>query len=1034
MLKKYGIITLLWVAILVLGVVQYVPVTAKAVGTQSISGFVVNQNNVPVPDQSTFKGVSVQLYSASSSSIIASNITSLGGYFSFNVQPGYYQVMVPPQIVMQPTGNVFYAEQNASPAAVYVGMNSNVTLNFVVNGTPVNSYVHGTIYIPNAPAISTIPIMLYDKANNYVLNGNAIYNGTKNAWLYNISAYNGQFVLEVNYPGYSQFNSTNIVINVPANKGVYYNATILPTFIQGYIKNTADGTINVNDINVTIYNSTYGFVYHSFIAGPSPYYTISAFPGNFTMFLSANGYMTNVSNVVVSNKGTTQNIELVPLTHEAQFIVNTTFGNFKNSSRNNVSISEYSYYTNAYSFTSLNYSFIHYLPAQIALAFSGGKSIVLNNKTNSSFENWIKSNGPIYYPPQNMLNINQSYFANATKNVNLTITMSKNGISVSMPSTVFISTSSIPKSRIYNISTSFRYPHSTSLYQYNFYTTPGFVLTQYNTPDATVSPINGTWVNFSMVPKKESQPTGFAVFTVKQIKNITAIVNITAPFFGIQNIINSTAKNYTVIVKTDENVTFSAQNSLVPVGNITKYIWNFGNNKTSVVTTYKTNYTYSIAGIYNGSLTIVGSGNETNTTSFKVWVAGTKPFITYHANVTKESNPKILFVKSFQSVTFNATGTYSMITNKTKGIILNYTWAFGNKTISSTTPGNISFTFIPYGSYKNYTNISGKIYNFHGWLYNASLRVYDVAGNLNITNFTVVVNDTQKPVPVINITNSKGIGITSAVEGSTEYFNASHSYEANGGIITKYLWNITYSNKTVFYKTTSVKFSKVLPAAVQPYKVTLNVTTLAGKSANTTVTFVVTINTTIRPIIQISNLTAPSLQVGNPATLSVIITNVGGVNSTADNVSVIFNISNSIINTPSQVKFYTTSGSFLGQGKINLKYNETVKAEVTWTPSKAGTFNLGVNVTASNEWPTDYQSTKNTMLITVTVSQSWLYQNIVYIAVGIVIIVVIVVIYFLYRRKMGGSKVPTKKSNLKEWKPEPKIKDNKTDKDIKKKQ
>ncbi len=1038
-------LTIVGIVLLLLASTLYITGNTKATGVQQLTGYVYNQNGLPVPNIQNFPGIVIKLYSAATGSIVAVNETVNGGEYSFNVQPGYYKIIIPSQTLTLPNGvEVTYTPTTTMMNYVYVGLNDNVSVGPLhVYEHKMTSYVRGTVLLPGITSpTQSLSVKLYDISNNYELTTTAMYNGTLKLWNYNITTYNGTFAVESVYPGYSPFNSGVVTVNVPVNSGVYYNITMNTTFIEGYTTSMSNKNIVVSNMNVTLYNTSYHMLYNVYIPGKTSYYSIGAFEGNFTMFVSANGYNTNVSNVKVTSSGyVSRNVVLTPLNHTEKKIANITVGNFGNASeRNNITLNEFEYISQAYSFTSLNYSYIHYLPAQIALSFSGGSTINLNTTINSSFKSWLTSRGPFYVPSQNNLNVNGTPFVNISKATtgnltNASINLLPDGsVAISYNNMSYGSLTSISASDSYNLSTVFTHPHSTGLLLYNIrLSNKSYVVTNYSVSNAVVSSNNNRWYNFTLKPEKNSAVSSVAYFYIQKIKNITAIANVSASFFGVGNVLNSTRNNYTVIVKKNENITFSAQNSIVPVGNITEYSWSFGDKNVTNTTKPTIIHTYKNAGKYNGTLTITGSGGQVNTTKFYILVDGAPPTVIYHANVTKGTNPRVIWVKWGETVSFNTTGSYDTINNGTlhRGKILNYTWIFGNKTISTSVNGSISYTFLAYGHYLNYTMIGTKNITFHGWKYNASLKVYDVAGNLKISNFTVLVNDTQLPVPIINITNSEGVSVTSVLEGTHIKFNASSSYEAGGGVIRSYKWTISYTNNNTVYLNKSVStFTITLPPAIAPYKVLLNVTTLAGKYANTSVLFTVSVNKTLTPILQVSNLTAPSnLQVGSSAVLSVLITNVGGVNSSAENISAIFNVSGNVINSASSVSFYSTNGTLLGQGlSFKLLYNKTVKAEITWTPTKAGTSTIGVNVTCLNEWSPDYLTTKNSMSITVSVAQSTLYDAAIYGGVIAVIVVIIVVIYFIYRKKMSPKLSGKKKGDkVQEWKgPSNKDKSNKT--------
>jgi len=126
---------------------------------------------------------------------------------------------------------------------------------------------------------------------------------------------------------------------------------------------------------------------------------------------------------------------------------------------------------------------------------------------------------------------------------------------------------------------------------------------------------------------------------------------------------------------------------------------------------------------------------------------------------------------SDQTVTEGATVTFDGSKSLPSGSITAYSWSFMYNGVNQTLKGeNPTFTF----------NIPG--------IYVVTLVVTDSNGASQPVTVTITVNNTSKPVAVINIEGiSKGQSVPA---GQPITFNGTGSYELNNGTIAKYLWQV----------------------------------------------------------------------------------------------------------------------------------------------------------------------------------------------------------------------------------------------------
>jgi len=230
-----------------------------------------------------------------------------------------------------------------------------------------------------------------------------------------------------------------------------------------------------------------------------------------------------------------------------------------------------------------------------------------------------------------------------------------------------------------------------------------------------------------------------------------------------------------------DTVTFDASSATPSGGNVTNYVWNFGDGSPTVnQTTPIITHVYVAAGNYTVSLTIKDSAGLTNTVTKAVSI---------------KQSPVALFLHSpdypqaFDTVTFNASESYDA-----NGYIVSYVWNFGDGNITTVTSPTVTHV---YNSAGNYTVI---------------LIVSDNEGYTDTETQSLYVS--RRP-PVASFTSTPSFPIVS----ETVTFNASNSYDLDG-TIANYKWNFGDGNiTTVATQLITHQFS-----AYGNYTVTLTVT------------------------------------------------------------------------------------------------------------------------------------------------------------------------------------------------------------------
>jgi hypothetical protein len=536
------------------------------------------------------------------------------------------------------------------------------------------------------------------------------------------------------------------------------------------------------------------------------------------------------------------------------------------------------------------------------------------------------------------------------------------------------------------------------------------------------------------------------------------------PFFSTANVLNSTHNNYTVVLGENQVATYSSAPTTYPSGqNGTQFVWNFGNGHSVTTTNLTTNYSYTApngSSYYKDTLTVYGSAGGHNTTTFFVWVlpptsvpaagiasnasaaerftSGGVPYLfvpwstTLHFNASAgtkiPNNPLSVALYTVSAMNYTKSQNFSAAKGATP-YYANWTVAFGQNTSNTKlAPGH--------GLYVNFDTIKvggvTVLVKGWGWVYTLTLSTWSVIGTKSTASLTILINDTEPPAPTIALLNSAGKTIpgSSVTEGPNHYvslkLNGAGSTDYGNGSIVSYTWLISNpgnsSFKNISYSNTSATpYPKVkLFSKSSNYKIKLTVADKNGEKANLTRSFAVNQNTTLRPILEANNLTGPSsLNAGTSYSFWVNVTVSGGSKATANTVSVVFYTLNgagsgnrgNVGGAPSSVVFYgytgtgknaTVNSTALGTGSLpSLAHGKTVRAVVSWSPSKSGSFILYAQVRAANAFVNN--SSVSIAQKAITVHPNPTTQLLEYAGIGAGVVVVLAVLVLWWRRRTGKS-------------------------------
>ncbi len=1009
--------------------------------------------------------------------------------------PGYWAVYVPPAAGVTVLGckpcAVLPVQQNPTYRYFNTTELTNSAYSTIVTNVsilPYNATLKGTVTQQGNPVEGAGVRLLAPSYAGLVL----VNNTTDASGGYSLKVPFGSWVAQATHVSGSGLytNTTGLVINT--RTPLPFDPILRSYAISGRIYSSTTGSYVTVPGNATLFDPTNHYLYTSPTA-TGGYFAFPSYPADFnftsgnqtfSVVLSANGFRTGWFEHTVSTPTPyTRLVALTPATSANLGSIATTLdftGVNVATGNGSLGVTTSAELGNDSVVAALPNATVGQLWAQLGLDFN--RSLTFPASDLSAVRAWINASGPFFPAVQAQTTINNTGFTAPTAAQGLSswsstcsgycgLTSSAN-LSYGWATTYALG-GSIPKNASsYTISFRFAHPTVSSLvYDYKIDLPTGYVLSAGTTAPSRTSLVgsgpNGTWTSFTLVSKPSSTSSATARFTAVRAADITAIVNVTSSNFAFSsgNILNKTRGGYTVVLGPNQNATFSAANSKYPVGtNGTSFTWDFGNGHNVTVSTPTTAYSYpatSGANPYAGTLTVTSSGGRTSTTNFYVWVVSSDPvakissnattaqkFVTtggwnyvvvnwaytlqFNAGASTVTSPNVKSIASFTltAKNYKATANYSVA----KGAKFDSNWSvpFGLK-------GGTSKTAPGHGLYVNFATVKlgGDAVSATGWgwIYNLTLTVWTGVGTSNSTVLTILVKDTEAPVPSITLVSAatgKTITGGNIVEGANHFarvrLNGSSSSDYGNGSVVKYTWNVTNKGNSSFtpiaYQNTTAIPNPVVKLAPQtgPYTIRLNVVDKNGVNASTTVSLQVAYNTTLRPTLSATNLTGEtSLNAGTTYTFWVNVNVGGGARAVAKNLTVAFYLMSPsgtgsktyIGGTPGSVVFYgysnntsnaTVNSTVLATGKIpTLKQGLTVRAQITWNPSTSGSFVLYAAAYATNQIG---NGSTNVASVPITVHPNPTTQLLEYVGIGVGVVAVILGLVWYFRRRSRRPPAP----------------------------
>jgi PKD repeat protein len=462
--------------------------------------------------------------------------------------------------------------------------------------------------------------------------------------------------------------------------------------------------------------------------------------------------------------------------------------------------------------------------------------------------------------------------------------------------------------------------------------------------------------------------------------------------------LNASVENYTVIVPTDVNITFSAEESTDPnspdgrVSPDSNFTWTFTNetfNETVNAYGIKPEVTFEVMGNYTGNLTIVETGGNATYRNFTLFVDGLAPIARIENNVTglgSNATNTTITIKEGARVRFFGGNSTDMVHDEMVGEIRDWQWDFDGDGKVDATGETVDWTFSDPG---NFT---------------VNLTVVDQAGKESVNaTMWVVVEDITSPTVEFNILDSDFREATSIVEGKKYYFDASDTTDNFDDLEDMtFEWDFGDGGSA-----TGVNVTHVFEEYGN-YEVVLNVTDTAGNMGNATKKLVVEVDAKSRPDLEIET---GSLKIDPSSpeestffgavivTIRLNVTNKEG-RAPAEDVQVTFWAFRSGEDPGDPIPIDPVFKDMNGTPTDNkLQPGEKKTVEFTWATGPLGNYTLRVNVTDSRE-PDLFVGPRNTAEMQIDVREAGWKRPVLIAAIVGVIAGIPVAIYV--RRKYRG--------------------------------
>ncbi len=942
--KRTKILTVVAVLLMTGAILATVPFMTGGVNGDENGNITINVQDT---DNNPVNGYYVELYDILNDAKFVYNDLSFTTTLK-DIPPGHYEIVFPTQEI----GNKVYFRSSGLISVEPAETNAtSFTLSYVVENLSVN----GTVKSQSGDLLANATVTISDVNSDFSKQVK-----TNETGYYETTIYGGRFLISIEYAGYV-INYT--YINISAD--ITVNGTLRDTpYIWGSVLDE-NNEVLAGEVNIILYDKNNKTTI--FYTSDTGAYMVSIYKGNFSMFITADGYNLYY-NPSVDCDGSSIAMGSIPLTKAVTGKMDYGIS-FVNDDFNTISVYQMWKIAPAHTINALPGSQFGNLRLQIDYAF-GNMDGQVDTAERNAFVTWLDEH-MIQVSSAELLSVNGTYYGlNTVQNIiveniagsvdsdapafiNSTFEMSSyNDITAS---------SEIPVRMVVN------YDSPARDYRYALTLPAGYERTQLSAPSNV--DVSG-FVSIDINPS-EGTGTGTVSFTAEKSLAGNASINVATGEYVYER----RDANDTYIVKKDKKVSFNAIFT-DPNGNedYANYTWNFGDGETAYGKSVE--HAFSRGGEYTVTLTVYEADGEANTTTADViiQVDDIEPTPVIDANMTT--------VDENQAIEFNASASSDYVFGTTEGIVLSYHWDFGDDATS--TQKVVEHTYDTWGTYT------------------VTLNVTDAVGNYAVDTITITVVDITPPVPkfnwtVGNETKEDTGGTISLKEGDTVEFDATPSYDPDGfhedekGEIRSYQWALKDGDTTLSSSTTAIlTYTFDTPGT---YTLELNVTDAVGNYKE--ISRLVEVKYGPRPRLEVNNLTLSTNSPAEGETIYIIanVSNFG--DDYANSPNVVFYVNGDALG--GEVKFYKYENGSLVETGASIPNGEYRIVKIAWTPTQ-GTYVIKVNATDPME-PTGSSITHEKEIKVTVGPAAWM--GMIPVIILLAVIGAIVGLYYMYTKGIG---------------------------------
>ncbi|HKW42721.1 MAG TPA: PKD domain-containing protein [Thermoplasmata archaeon] len=748
---RRGFGALVMLIVLMVGAVAVLPMLTRG-QTNQITGLV----STCVSVTPYVAGATVTLVDANGVNPALTTITNGAGVYAFNNPPsGSYT------IAANRTG--YYSNATTTPTR-YDG-SATVNINVCMVAQPTANKVLTVTVLAGGTPLPGATVAAYNISNptgKAALVRSAVSDVTGKA---NLTLWGAPFQLRTSAPGY-QTDESNVDVSVTTSTTINLVGGLE---IIGHARNPS-GQFVGSGLVAWLYDptrantSTYRLIPATM---NSSLYDFHAPPGSYRIIIAANNYLAYAASVILPGVTNPYDVVLQPAPHE-EYLTTVAYGtaDWNNlTSWRNLTLNPDS------TLTGLGPPNLRDLRLQIDATLGNGDGILSAGEI-TAFQNWFLAKGTAYVTTDGFLTTNgKSYISQPGYSATFA--------GLATPgSRVWINTTTTYKLKVappyiangaktYYVNMTLVADANSTIYQDYVYLVSLPKWYELNTSVRIPASAPITLKNFTRVTVDPGVTGGLPQLkmTISESKTGVARAKVTAPV-GKFYVYNATFVGYQAYVANNTTLTFSAEDSVDPVGHIAdaNFTWRFTSNPGDVRYGMIPTFKYSSAGQFIVNLTVTqGSGNKTYR-NITLWVDDQLPIGSIRTNKTGtgSANGRTLNVDEGTIVRFDGgLSTDNAYTGK-KGVILDsgYAWDFDGDRITDATGRIVNWTLRKPGTFKVNLTVTDSV----GWK------------GANAT-MTVVVNDTKAPSPAFDILDpTKDWGTTtSLIERRTYAFNASRT-------------------------------------------------------------------------------------------------------------------------------------------------------------------------------------------------------------------------------------------------------------------